>query len=224
MKYLQKITGLFHFKFCTSFYLVFSILTIMNIIYFKVECLFVIMRVILYCILCYKGVKILHRYGMASKKNNPVAVKKEFRVQYRWFRTQVALWWIAFIVICGMVKHIWKLDYNYFFFLSFFLLALDLIFVNVVCLLKVFSDPKAKVVKCCCGCPVRGWDLLMINTPLLFAYNTDIRAENLLTVLVMILAIASFIRWEQSKYYLVEIRNKCKKSCELQLCVENRVK
>lgn len=224
MKYLERLQELLRFKFCTSFYLLFCVIIVGNEMFWKQEYLSVLCRYVIYVILVYKGVKILGRYYKASKKDYLETPKQEFRNKFRWFRIQVSLWWIAFTIICGVVKFVWNIHYNYYFGLSFLLLATDLLFVNETCLLQIFSDPKAKVVKCCCGCPVRGWDLLMINTPLLFAFNPDRIFENICTICVLILAVISFICWEQSKYILVENKEKCQKSCELRMCIENRVR
>lgn len=219
MSYLKKLRN---YKVYISFYMVLCILMYLNEKFWEHESIAIICRIILYAILFFKGIKILQRYSRSAKKSLVPAGKTEFASKYRGFRISISFWWIAFIVLCGVVKYIWTVNYNYFFSLSFLLLATDLIFVNYACLLKIFSDPKGKVVTCCCGCPVRGWDLLMINTPLLFAYNTDVPLENIFTGIAMILAISSFFAWEKYKYILVEVRTRCKKSCNLKLCIENR--
>lgn len=227
MNYLKHLRQSLGYKICICLYILFFALVVCNQILWNIKIVESLLRIVLYGILLFKGIGIIYRYSKAINKQPGakqvfVDDKKKFTQKYRWFRLQVSLWWIAFTIICGIVKYIWNTDYNYYFGLSFLLLAVDLIFVNYTCLLQIFSDPKAKVVKCCCGCPVRGWDLLMINTPLLFAGNTDVPSENIFTIIAIILAVISFMYWEKNKYTLVEIREKCARSCDLKMCVEYR--
>lgn len=217
---IQTIQQKKKFGVSVMFYGALSVLTFANEVLWKHEFLAVCCRVVLYMILFYKGIVIWYRYYKTASKGYVEIEKKAFRKKYRGFRTKVSLWWIAFAVICGVAKHIWMLSCNFYFALAFCLLAVDLIFVKTICLLQLFSDPKAKVVKCCCGCPLRGWDLLMINTPLIFAFRLDNLFEDILTVIAIFLGVVSFIYWEKYKYILVEDRSKCQSCCELKLCRE----
>lgn len=222
MKIIQQSPGLHHAIAKISTYILLSLLTFINQFFWKIEVLSIILRMIMYGILYYKSIKMLYIYHKAHKKTYPSAVKTEFKERYKWYRTQIILWWAAFAVLCGVSKCVWNLNYNFYFSLAFFLMAVDLIFVHTVCLLQIFSDPKGKVVKCCCGCPVRGWDLVMVVTPFLFAYNTDFILENILTLLTIILSTIVFVYWERYKYFLVEVRKKCNTFCDLKICIENR--
>ncbi len=222
MKIIQKSSGLPYAAMRISVYILLSLLTFCNQLLWKHEMLATALRVIIYVMLYYKSIKMLYIYNKAAKKEYPSAIKSEFNERYKGYRTQIILWWTGMAVVCGAVKFVWDLDYNYYFSLAFLLLAVDLIFVHSICLLQVFSDPKAKVVKCCCGCPIRGWDLVMVNTPFLFAYNTDNVGENLLTLIAIILSIFTFVYWERYKYFLVEVRRKCDNFCDLKICIENR--
>lgn len=222
MKIIQKSPGLPYALMRISVYIVLSVLTFCNQLLWKHEMLATILRGVIYVMLYYKSIKMLYIYNKAAKKEYPVANKKEFNERYKGYLTQIILWWSGMAVVCGAAKYIWNVNYNFYFSLAFLLLAVDLIFVHSVCLLQVFSDPKGKVVKCCCGCPIRGWDLVMVNTPFLFAYNTDNVGENLLTLIAIILSICTFVYWEKYKYFLVEVRRKCDKFCDLKICIENR--
>lgn len=222
MKIIQRSSDLPYAIIRISVYILLSILTFCNQLILKHEILATILRITIYVMLYYKSIKMLYIYNKAAKKEYPSAIKTEFKERYRWYRTQIILWWAGLAVLCGAAKYIWHIDYNYYFSLSFLLLAVDLIFVHSVCLLQVFSDPKAKVVKCCCGCPVRGWDLVMVNTPFLFAFNTDVVWENFFTLAAIVFSIYTFVYWERYKYFMVEVRNKCKTFCDLKICIENR--
>lgn len=222
MKIIQQSPLLHHAIARISFYIIFALLIFTNQLLWKQEVLSIVFRIVLYVILYYKSIKMLYIYYKAAKKEYPAAIKEEFAKRYRGYRIQIILWWAGFAVVCGAVKYIWSLNYNYYFGLAFILLAVDLIFVHSVCLLQIFSDPKGKVVKCCCGCPVRGWDLPMVCTAFLFAFNTDYLYENVFTIVAIILSIASITYWERYKYFLVEVRSKCKVFCDLKICIENR--
>lgn len=210
------------YKYYMWIYIIGTILTLVsslviqnaNLLY---GCLFV-----LYCILFYKGVHILYCYKKAKEKAYQSFDKKKFSETYNIFRLKVALFWLAFIVLCIIGKFVIKIDYHYFYICTYFFLALDRVFVNVGCLLQMCSDPSRKIVKCCCGCPCRGWDLLMIHTPLLFALNNQNMIENLFIILSSILAVLTIIGWEKEKYFLVEVRKKCVKTCDLNLCREHK--
>lgn len=177
---------------------------------------------LLFCILFYKSVHILIRYQKVEAKAYPRIEQTEFIKKYKTFRIRVLLFWLAFVVLCVVGKFVAQIEHWYFYCCTYFFLLLDRLFVNVVCLLRKFSDHKGEVVLCCCGCPCRGWDLMMIHTPLLFALQKQGGVENILICLASILAVISIICWEKKKYSLVEIKRKCKKSCDLQLCRENK--
>lgn len=175
---------------------------------------------VLYGILYYKGIYILVRYKKIEHRYLK-SDKQRFHQKYRPFRIRVALFWAAFIVLCIIGKFVFQIDKLYFYSCTFFFLVLDRLFVNVGCLLRIFSDFKGEMVLCCCGCPCRGWDLMMIHTPLLFALHPQSVVENVLICLSVILAIISFVCWEKEKYSLMDVRKRCAKSCNLNLCREH---
>lgn len=199
-----------------------AVLTFANSMWIQSKFLFYPCLVVLYGILFYKGIAIFMHYKNARLRNYCSIDKKEFSDKYRWFRIKVALFWLAFIILCLVGRLVFEIDYQYFYSCTYFFLALDRWFVNEGCLLRKFSDFKNKTVKCCCGCPCRGWDLSMIHTPLLFAISAQSIAEDVLICVSSILAVISLINWERAKYRLVEVRAKCPKVCNLSLCRENR--
>lgn len=198
-----------------------AILTFSNAMFINNKFLLISCLVIMYCILFFKGIHILKQYKKTRNTNQSIP-KKIFDTSYRIFRSRVALFWLAFIVLCYLGKFVFQISHQYFYCLTFFFLFLDKFFVNVVCLLQKFSDPTGKIVLCCCGCPCRGWDMMLIHTPLLFALNQDSLIQNLMIIISSILAVLSLIQWEIHKYHLVEIRPKCSYSCDLKLCREHQ--
>ncbi len=178
---------------------------------------------VLYCILFYKGIHILFCYKQTEMLQYQASNKSDFHEKYVGFRIKVLAFWLAFVGLCILGKFVVKMDHQYFYGCTFFFLLLDRWFVNEGCLLQKFSDPQKEVVLCCCGCPCRGWDLLMIHTPLLFAINHQSSVENLLICLSSLLAVISILCWEKEKYKLVEVREKCVKSCDLNLCREHKL-
>lgn len=176
---------------------------------------------LLYGILFYKGVYILLRYQKTANCHQPMD-RGAFSKTYHRFRLRVVLFWLAFIALCFLGKFIFLVERIYFYSCTFFFLFLDRWFVNAVCLLQKFSDPKGLVVLCCCGCPCRGWDLMMIHTPLLFALQMQGGVENILILLSSLLAVLSLVCWEMQKYHLVELKPKCPTACDLKLCREHQ--
>ncbi len=201
-------------------YIIGTVLTLINGLIFQNTYLSIFSLVMLYGILFYKGLHILMCYKKTEHRYQRVQ-REAFAQKYRTFRIRVALFWLAFVALCIIGKFVLQMDKLYFYSCTFFFLVLDRLFVNVGCLLRKFSDLKGKTVLCCCGCPCRGWDLMMIHTPLLFALHRQDMVENVLICLSTVLAICSLIAWERGKYALVEVRNKCAKSCNLDLCREH---
>ncbi|MFI3212345.1 MAG: hypothetical protein R3Y24_03300 [Eubacteriales bacterium] len=215
----SEITGL---KYYIWVYILGTIFTFIN--YMFVQSIYIsnILLCVLFSILCYKGISICIHYKQARQKNYFSFGRKEFSEKYKGFRIKVLLFWIAFILLCMIGKFVIQLRYQYFYSCTYFFLLLDRVFVNMGCLLQKFSDPRGKVVLCCCGCPCRGWDLLMIHTPLLFALNSENIIENILIGISSVLAVISMVQWEKEKYSLVEVRKKCANTCNLSLCREHR--
>ncbi len=203
-------------------YILGTALTLANGLFWHSELLFHLSLTLLYCILFYKGVHILLCYSKTAKIQ-PTLSRVIFHKTYRTFRLRVALFWLAFIGLCILGKYVLHVATQYFYSCTFFFLFLDRIFVNKLCLLQKFCDPKGAIVPCCCGCPCRGWDLMMIHTPLLFALKLSWSLESLLVILSSILALFSLVQWEIQKYHLVELRKKCAKPCDLKLCMEHRM-
>ncbi len=212
------------FKKCpyyTWVYLTGAVLTFVNGVWLKnvylaQACLFV-----LYCILFYKGVHILIAYRRTKQRAYQSIEKSLFAKTYRTFRLRVLGFWLAFAALCVVAKFVLKLNHDYFYCCTYFFLLLDRLFINVRCLLRTFCDPKSKVVLCCCGCPCRGWDLLMIHTPLLFALQYQAVLENALIATSSIVAAVSMFCWEKAKYSVVVAKKKCAGPCNLSLCREN---
>lgn len=217
MEYLAKFRDFSYYKWV---YIAGIIITFLNCMFIHSVQLMKVCLVVLYCILFYKGIEILRRYKKVGKKAYQKIDKRIFDAKYRSFRIKVFLFLFAFIILCMIAKFVVKIDYNYFYSCTFFFLLLDRLFVNTGCLLRIFSDAK-NVVSCCCGCPCRGWDLIMIHTPLMFALNCQCVLENVLIVASSVLAFISFVCWERNKYILVETRERCEKACNLSLCREN---
>ncbi|WP_317855544.1 hypothetical protein [Chakrabartyella piscis] len=203
-------------------YVMGTICTFVNGMWLHNTQLFYLSLVVLYCILFYKGIHRIISYQKAEEKNYPSVTKKEFAKKYQPFRIKVFLFWLAFIVLCTVGKFVAQIEHWYFYSCTFFFLFLDRFFVNVYCLLRKFSDPKGEDVICCCGCPCRGWDLLMIHTPLLFALEPQMILENRVIYISSGIAFLSILYWEKSKYALVEVKKMCAKACNLSLCRENR--
>ncbi len=176
--------------------------------------------VVLYGILFYKGMHILRCYQQTETLHTSMD-KEVFTKTYHVFRMRIALFWLAFVGLCFVGKFIFHIARGYFYCCTFFFLFLDRWFVNVICLLQKLSDPKGTMVLCCCGCPCRGWDLMMIHTPLLFALQNQGGIKNALILLSSMLAALSLLCWEIHKYHLVEVRQKCLTSCDLTLCREH---
>ncbi len=206
----------------TWVYLIGAVLTLANGIWFQnaevsYACLF-----LLYGILFYKSAHVLVAYRRAGKKEYERVEAKAFATKYNPFRLRVSLFWLAFIVLCLVGKFVWHLNDYYFYSCTFFFLLLDRWFINIKCLLRLFSDPGKKIVKCCCGCPCRGWDLMMIHTPLLFALQYQAVLENAFVAVSSIIAAVSLLCWEKAKYSLVMVKAQCATSCNLTLCRENQ--
>lgn len=200
-------------------YLLGVMLTLTNAIFLHSAVLLVGSLVGLYCILFYKGVHILKLYRSHDNGHESIP-RKLFDKSYRVFRVRVALFWLAFIGLCVLSKFVFHLGCQYFYSCTFFFLFVDKFFVNKICLLQKFSDPTGTMVLCCCGCPCRGWDLMLIHTPLLFALSAQSLLQNSLILFSSIFAVLSFILWEIHKYHLVEVRQKCAIPCDLKLCRE----
>ncbi len=202
-------------------YILGTVVTLVNALFLRSTLVFRVALVVLYSILLYKNIHILLRYEKTGGRYK-AEDRRSFGKTYRLFRIRVALFWLAFIGLCGLAKFVAHLDKVYFYGCTFFFLFLDRWFVNGICLLQKFSDPKGRTVLCCCSCPCRGWDLMMIHTPLLFALSPQGGLENGLILLSSTLAVFSLVQWETHKYQLVETRPKCAKSCDLKLCREHR--
>lgn len=194
-----------------------------NALFWQNNLCFNLCLILLYCIVFYKQIDILRCYRKTKAIKTNVD-KQSFDNTYHSFRVKVALFWIAFVVCCIIGKYLLHIKAQYFYSCTFFFLFLDKVFVNMTCLLKKLCDLKGTTVLCCCGCPCRGWDLLMIQTPLLFALDFSLSAYSFLIILSSILAIFTFIQWEKQRYSLVRVMPKCAKSCDLKLCLEYRSK
>lgn len=206
-------------------YILGAILMFANSMFWHNDPLFHLCLLVLHSILFYKGMHIFLCYRRTFNRYPcPEAERRVFTKTYHPFRVRVALFWLAFIVLCIIGKFVLHLERQYFYSCTFLFLFLDRYFVNVVCLLQKFCDPKGSTVLCCCGCPCRGWDLLMIHTPLLFALEFQWATEAIFNLLVSILALFSFLQWETQKYHLVEVRKKCTNACDLKFCKEHRSK
>lgn len=210
----------FAFHYYKWIYILGSIFTFIAAILLNNKYLFIFCLVILYCILFYKAVHIILLYIKTSNIYKSIP-KKIFDKSYRFFRIRVALFWLAFIGLCSLGKFIFHIGYQYFYCLTFFFLFVDKFFVNKICLLQKFCDPTEKIVLCCCGCPCRGWDLMLIHTPLLFALNQYSLIQNVFIIVNSILAVISLIYWEIHKYHLIEVRPKCAITCDLKMCREH---
>lgn len=202
-------------------YIIGTVLTFVNCTFVQNVYVTRLSLLVLYGILSYKGIHILMRYRKIENKFEK-ADKVAFGETYHPFRFRVAMFWLAFVVLCVLGKFVVKIDHRYFYCCTYFFLLLDRLFVNVGCLLRKFSDPKGDMVICCCGCPCRGWDLMMIHTPLLFALHQQGMMENTCICLSSVIAMISMVCWEKQKYSLVEVRKKCIKACNLTLCRENK--
>ncbi|MFI3169450.1 MAG: hypothetical protein R3Y06_05875 [Faecalibacterium sp.] len=206
----------------TWIYALGAVLTLVNGLLLQNKYISKICLFVLYLILFYKSVQILIHYNRTEKKQYQSIDKKQFANRYSPFRLRVLLFWLAFAALCVVAKFAMALEYHYFYSCTYFFLLLDRLFINVGCPLRFFSDPQKETVLCCCGCPCRGWDLLMIHTPLLFALHAQALVQNSVIMLSSALAAISFLCWENAKYRLVENRKKCPTSCNLSLCKENR--
>lgn len=205
----------------TWVYLIGAVLTLVNGIWFQNAYLMYACLFLLYCILFYKSLHILVAYRQAANKGYQKVDAKAFAATYNPFRLRVSLFWLAFILLCFFSKFVLQLDDYYFYSGTFFFLLLDRWFINIKCLLRLFSDPKKKIVQCCCGCPCRGWDLMMIHTPLLFALEYQAVLENAFVAVSSIIAAVSLLCWEKAKYSLVVVKTQCATPCNLTLCREN---
>lgn len=200
-------------------YMLGAVLTLINGIKLHNVSVSICSLVMLYGILLYKSIHILRCYKRTGSVH-PSMRRREFTKTYGLFRLRVALFWLAFIVLCLLGKLMFKINHHYFYGCTFFFLCLDRWFVNGICLLQKFSDPRGKTVICCCSCPCRGWDLMMIHTPLLFALEPQWSLENGMIILSSTLGLISLICWESNKFHLMDVRPKCPTSCDLKLCRE----
>ncbi len=203
-------------------YLLGTVLTLTNYAFLKNTYIATFCLFALYCVLFYKGVHILISYKRTEQKGYQSVDKKQFAAKYNPFRVKVLLFWLAFVALCIFGKFVARIEHYYFYSCTYFFLLLDRWFINVKCWLRAFSDTKKQVVQCCCGCPCRGWDLMMIHTPLLFALEYQALFENALIAVSSIIAAVSMICWEKAKYSVVEVKKKCPRPCNLSLCRENR--
>lgn len=200
-------------------YAVGTVLTFVNYMFIRSQYLSDFCLFILFCILFYKSTHILMCYKKSEHKYKKLD-KRVFVAKYRQFRCRVASFWLAFVVLCILGKIFIQIEYYYFYSCTYFFLLIDRLFVNFGCLLQKFSNTKNKIVVCCCGCPCRGWDLMMIHTPLLFALNRQHVIECVLICASSALAVISMVYWESGKYHLVEEKPKCPKVCNLSKCRE----
>lgn len=202
-------------------YFVLAMIVGVNAVFFSLELVTRLGRGILLGILLYREVKMLHSYRGISTHSEKEIEKSNFTEKYRPYRVKVLLIWILFAVLCIGMELAMKVATDIYFAIALLFFFLDLLFINTICPLQVLSDPKKKAVTCCCGCPCRGWDILMINTPLFFAVNSDYIYENVITMIAIILGIVTFVQWERRKYVLVVDRKvKCAHSCNLSRCIE----
>ncbi len=202
-------------------YFILGIVVILNAVIFSDNLISRLGRGILLFILMYREFKILRSYNKIEFVSQSKLEKKEFDKRYRPYRVKVMAIWILFAVLCVAMEALMQVASDIYFSIAFIFFGLDLLFINKLCPLQVLSDPKKEVVVCCCGCPCRGWDILMINTPLFFAIKSDYLYEEILTVIAIIVGIITFIQWERGRYTLVvDKRVKCAKSCNLRQCIE----
>lgn len=205
-------------------YFVLALIVGVNAIFFSNNHISRIGKGVLWLILIYREIKILHNYRTVSKANLESIDKPEFHKTYRPYRIKVMAIWLIFVGVCIAGKFIENLSADIYFCVALFFFFLDLAFINILCPLKLLSDPKKKAVTCCCGCPCRGWDILMINTPLFFAISSKYLYEEILTIIVILIGIVTFIQWERMKYVLVVNKKiKCAHSCNLSRCIEYKV-
>lgn len=205
-------------------YLVLGIIVGVNAICESSEIVDRLGKLLLLGILFYREIKMLCSYKKIPTRNERAIDKGEFVERYRPYRIKVMLIWILFGCLCVAVKLAIQISNGAYFAMAFIFFSLDLVFINHLCLLQVLSDTKKKAVTCCCGCPCRGWDILMINTPLFFAIKSEYMYEEILTIVAIILGFLTFIQWERKKYVLViDKKVKCAEHCNLSRCIEYRV-
>ncbi len=207
----------------TWVYLIGAVLSLANGLFFQNKTTASACLLLLYCILFYKSAQVLIASRRAAAKAYPRAAAHDFAQKYNPFRLRVLLFWLAFALLCVIGKFVWQLESYYFYSCTFFFLLLDRWFINIKCLLRLFCDPRKKIVECCCGCPCRGWDLMMIHTPLLFALQYQAVLENAFVAVSSIIAAVSLVCWEKAKYSLVVVKAQCATPCNLSLCRENQL-
>ncbi len=112
--------------------------------------------------------------------------------------------WLGFLMVCFAVNHIFAPPPLLFLGGVFLLYALDIIFYSAFCFLNFLANQLfATNIRCCYLCPVRGWDLLMLNLPLLFLWQKTTVFIQVLLFCVFFLSLLGFLLWEYGKFFIL---------------------
>ncbi|MBR1737968.1 MAG: hypothetical protein IJ736_13320 [Firmicutes bacterium] len=131
---------------------------------------------------------------------------KERKKDFMGYRTIIALYWLFFVICCVAANFVFYVDSISYLIGVYFLFALDIVFCTNYCFLNQLAYYLTKTkIKCCYGCPVRGWDMLMLTSPVLFLYN-DVHIFSKIWIIISVaLSIIAMAYWEKIKFYFISI-------------------
>ncbi len=195
-------------------YLVLSVLSFVAALAFEQVSLLLNVLLVLFCMVALvKLVRRIRNYGNILQKRR-LKTRKEARLQYFssvssqknhvLYVRVILCFWLVFLLGCFTANRV--LEVPPFVFLAgiFFLYALDIVFYSAFCLLNYMANRLFRTeISCCYLCPVRGWDLLMLNLPLLFIWPHALPAVKPLLVFVLVLSVLGFFLWEYGKFFVL---------------------
>lgn len=171
------------------------------------------------CVCIFKCIyRIYFYYTNGKNAENYKSVKKKYmnkdgiKKENRYYRLFIIFFWSVFVIGCLVFRIYFNFYYGFYVSGVYFLFGLDILFFSRHCFLKFIGNldkEKSKKISCCYTCPIRGWDMLMFSSPLLFAVN-----EVSVILAVMIICMVAFsaivmIYWELIKFKFISNKKNC---------------
>jgi len=139
------------------------------------------------------------------------------KTEYRKYRQTAIIIWIFFIGICLVLRFCCKI-YNGFYVAGvYFLFGLDILFFSRYCLfnflysLRKIKEIKNKKLACCYTCPIRGWDMPMMTSPLLLLLSGEKSPILFIVICAVLFSIIVMISWERVKFKFIHRNKNCEK-------------
>ncbi len=197
-------------------YVLLSIFSIAAVLFFHNTNLLLNTLLLFLCVVSIlKLFRRIHSYTVLIKKRR-VQTRKQARLQYfasapsqrsyiLYVRFIMCVW-LIFIIVCLLLNRLFAPPAFLFLGGVFLLYGLDIVFYSAFCFLNFFANRLFNTqIRCCYLCPVRGWDLLMINLPLLFIWPSCLPILKPLLLFVFILSIIGFLMWEYGKFFILPV-------------------